>query len=92
MAEPQIYTFDNSRDAYDEAQWNDEIKDGAVLVIPPEGIVGFLAGAWPVAVLHGEGGPGSFHTLADPGATVLDGRDYGASIARCREVEGVSDG
>ena len=49
---------------YDETQTNDSIKDGDILVDPDAGAVGFLAGAWPVAVTQAKG---EFHGIMDPG-------------------------
>ena len=45
--------------AYGQTQCDEEIKDGDTLVTDG-GVVGFLLGAWPIAVtLY----PGDFHTL-----------------------------
>jgi hypothetical protein len=47
-----VHTFTNceTSEVYDETQTNDAIKMGDALVVPNERIVGFLLGAWPVAV------------------------------------------
>jgi hypothetical protein len=56
IATPQVHVFDDSGDAYDASQCDDKIKDGDVLVVPSERVVGVLIEAWPVAVSteHGE--------------------------------------
>lgn len=46
----QVLYFESTGEAYDETQCNEDIKDGAVLVIREERVVGFLMKAWPVAV------------------------------------------
>ncbi|MFE3378758.1 hypothetical protein [Streptomyces anulatus] len=54
-AAPAVHHFEGTRQAYDAAQ-GDGLRDGDVLVIEPEGVVGFITGAWPVAITaeHGE--------------------------------------
>jgi hypothetical protein len=63
-AGPTVHTFPDSRDAYDATQtgqWYDdetddsvEVKDGDILLIPTEGVVG-LCTTWPVAVTKNSG-------------------------------------
>lgn len=60
----RVVTFgDNvtTGEAYDMTQCYDEIKDGDVLHVLAEGVVGVMVKAWPVAVseIHG-----AFHGLA----------------------------
>lgn len=57
-----VHTFDSSGEAYDASQCRDEIKDGDVLSVPKERVVGVLLQAWPTAVseAHGE-----FHSPVD---------------------------
>ncbi|MEC3995196.1 hypothetical protein VSR01_17305 [Actinacidiphila sp. DG2A-62] len=71
VTDPRAHRFDSTREAYDATQWNDEIRDGDVLVIASEKVVGILNLAWPVAltVRHGE-----LHTLAVPISEVGEGR------------------
>jgi hypothetical protein len=71
VTEPRVHRFDDTREAYDATQWNDEIRDGDVLVIASEKVVGFLNKAWPVAltVRHGE-----LHTLNVPVSELGEGR------------------
>lgn len=49
MNTTRIHTFDSTQEAYDACQCDESIKDGDILLIPSEGVVG-LAGTWPVAV------------------------------------------
>jgi hypothetical protein len=76
--EPSIHRFDNTGDAYDETQYRDDIRDGDVLVVESEGVVGILYEAWPTAVTSEAG---HFHRLKD-GATweELEGGRYQASL------------
>jgi len=60
-----VHTFPSTRQAYNESQTNDNIKDGDVLSVPSENVHGYLHQAWPVATHH-DGDPGEFHT-AKPG-------------------------
>lgn len=73
---------------YDETQCSDQIAMGDVLVVPDEKVVGFLLGAWPIAVTVGHG---SFHSkdpacawdkMGQPGDKV----DYALSAAKAIEV------
>lgn len=53
-----IHVFSSTGAAYDACQCDAEIKDGDILVIPSEGVVG-IADTWPFAItakrgaLHG---------------------------------------
>jgi len=51
----KCFVFDSTEEAYGACQTRDDIKNGDMLVIPSEQVVG-LAGTWPVAVTdeHGE--------------------------------------
>lgn len=71
ITSPRVHHFDDTRSAYDATQWNDEIRDGDVLVIASEKVVGLLRSAWPFAltVRHGE-----LHTLNVPIGELHDGR------------------
>jgi hypothetical protein len=60
-----VHTFPSTRQAYNESQTNDSIKDGDVLSVPSENVHGYLHQAWPIATHH-DGDPGEFHT-AKPG-------------------------
>lgn len=69
VSSPAIHVFDDSRQAYDSTQtgeWRDgntgqpvEVKDGDILVIPDEGVVG-LCSTWPVAITKN---PGKLHQM-----------------------------
>ncbi len=62
-----VLYFETTGDAYDYCQHDDTIKNGDILVVKDEGVVGF-AGTWPVAIttLHG-----NFHVVA-PGYVILN--------------------
>ena len=47
--------FESTGEAYDASQSREEIKDGDILVVLNEGVIGFLAAAWPVAVTEAVG-------------------------------------
>ncbi|MFD5763615.1 hypothetical protein ACFWIZ_53015 [Streptomyces sp. NPDC127044] len=71
-AAPAVHRFaGTSAEAYDATQCRDDIRDGDVLVVEAEGVVGFLDAAWPVAITkaHGE-----FHGLKGPAREYHDGR------------------
>lgn len=78
--------FASTVDAYNETQWNDEIRSGDVLVIKSEGVIGILDQAWPAAVTvaHGE-----LHTW-NLSAHLIRGGEYRAGLAlaldRAREL------
>ena len=55
-----VHEFYDSGTAYDETQTDDNIKDGDVLAVSSENVVGFLHEAWPLAVTVE---PGEFHRL-----------------------------
>jgi len=56
-----VHQFNSTGEAYDASQTSDHIKDGDVLVIGREQIVGVLFEAWPCAVTDNHG---AFHQLA----------------------------
>ncbi|MEU6318074.1 hypothetical protein [Streptomyces sp. NPDC047009] len=71
-AAPSVHHFAGSTaEAYDASQCRDDIRNGDVLVVEAEGVVGFLDEAWPVAITktHGE-----FHGLKLPAREHHDGR------------------
>lgn len=77
-AAPAVHTFPDSGTAYDATQtgqWYDdatdspvEVKDGDILVIPDEGVVG-LCTTWPVAVTAN---PGKLHAMKPEFSTPED--------------------
>ncbi|WP_228994716.1 hypothetical protein [Streptomyces sp. DH8] len=77
----RVHHFDTTEEAYTQTQCSDDIRDGDVLVIGPEKVVGFLREAWPVAltVRHGE-----LHTLNIPVGQLHDGK-YASSALLATE-------
>jgi hypothetical protein len=88
MYRSRIHTVDGQRvvtfeqdvstgEAYDLTQTDDTIKDGDVLIVGSEGVVGVMVGAWPTAATKAHG---QFHGLAD-GFTLdsIDGGKYAAA-------------
>ena len=80
----QVHRFETSGDAYDASQTRDDIRDGDVLVVESEGVVGIMVAAWPTAVTQKLG---AFHELAsDAEWSSLAAwagekpRDYGPSV------------
>jgi hypothetical protein len=66
MNTPQVHTFDNEGDAYDQSQYRDDIHDGDVLVTPYS--VGILLEAWPTSAFRNDAlrapdDEGAFHLL-----------------------------
>jgi hypothetical protein len=60
---PKVHIFAyGSRDAYNLTQVEDGIKDGDVLIVPSEGIVGIMVEAWPCALTSENG---AFHRTTD---------------------------
>nr|WTB35214.1 hypothetical protein OG781_42295 [Streptomyces sp. NBC_00830] len=66
-----VHRFDDTREAYDATQCRDDIRDGDVLVVEAEKVVGFLDAAWPVAITEAHG---EFHGLKIPAREHHDGR------------------
>ena len=79
----RVFTFDDSRSAYDQTQVRDDIHDGDVLHIPSETVAGFLMQAWPVAISPNTG---ELHALTDPDNLAIDGVDYSASAQVARTL------
>ncbi|MFF3096775.1 hypothetical protein [Streptomyces cyaneofuscatus] len=81
-AAPAVHRFTSTSEAYDETQTRDDIRDGDVLVIESEKVVGFLRSAWPGAITteHGE-----LHTFTSP-ARVIDQGKYVASVDLAEEL------
>ncbi|MET7631816.1 hypothetical protein ABZS53_15370 [Streptomyces sp. NPDC005499] len=75
VIEPAVHTFDDTVEAYDATQCREDIRDGDVLVIESESVVG-IAWTWPFALTEAFG---ELHILnADP-RTYEDGK-FAASI------------
>lgn len=81
-AAPAVHRFASTREAYDATQCRDDIRDGDVLVVESERVVGFLDAAWPVAITEAHG---EFHGLKVPAREHRDGR-YAASVERAEEI------
>ncbi|MFZ4266568.1 hypothetical protein [Streptomyces arboris] len=81
-AAPAVHRFTSTSEAYDETQTRDDIRDGDVLVVESEKVVGFLRSAWPGAITteHGE-----LHTFTRP-ARVIDQGKYVASVDLAEEL------
>jgi len=72
-----VLEFDSTGDAYDACQYDDNIKNGDVLLIPSEGVVG-IAGTWPVAVTIENG---NLHSAKDGELSLyLDEQNMGAGL------------
>ena len=67
-ARVRVHHFDSTGEAYNASQTHDDIRDGDVLVVRPEGIVGILVEAWPTVVHFTDErrDSGAFHELKDP--------------------------
>jgi len=72
---PKVHRFTSTAEAYDATQCRDDIRDGDVLVVESERVVGFLDAAWPIAITEAHG---EFHGLKIPAREHKDGR-YAAS-------------
>ncbi|MFF4504853.1 hypothetical protein [Streptomyces sp. NPDC001401] len=80
---PVVHRFADTCEAYDATQCRDDIRDGDVLVVESERVVGFLDAAWPVAITEARG---EFHGLKVPAREYKDGHftasvDLGERIA-----------
>lgn len=80
---PIVHRFRDSGTAYNATQTSWLIRDGDVLVVEPENVVGILSEAWPVALSENTG---EFHRM-DPDTpwtavplTSGETRDYSASV------------
>ncbi|HZF90423.1 hypothetical protein [Streptomyces sp.] len=75
-AGPIVHRFHSTGEAYNATQCRDHIRDGDVLVIEREQVVGFLVDAWPGAITtaHGE-----LHTFTTDPRTLGNGK-YAASV------------
>ncbi|MFJ1529701.1 hypothetical protein ACIOFV_14950 [Streptomyces mirabilis] len=72
---PKVHRFSDTSEAYDASQCSEAIRDGDVLVVESERVVGFLDEAWPVAITEAHG---EFHGLKIPAREIKGGR-YAAS-------------
>ncbi|MGW4048854.1 hypothetical protein [Streptomyces sp. NPDC004721] len=74
---PAVHRFDSTWEAYNASQCRDDIRDGDVLVVEPEGVVGFLDAAWPAAITKAHG---QFHGL------ISTREDLAASAALAEQI------
>lgn len=76
------HRFEDTAEAYDATQCRDDIRDGDVLIIEREGVVGFLRTAWPAAITAERG---KLHGVDGDPRTLDDGR-YVASVEAAEQV------
>ncbi|MEU1552207.1 hypothetical protein ABZ517_05720 [Streptomyces scabiei] len=81
--QPKTHTFDSTTEAYNATQCNEEIRDGDVLVIESERVIG-ISWTWPFALTERFG---ELHvTTADPrtyqGGIFAAGVDLAEQLAR----------
>jgi hypothetical protein len=83
----QVHTHDSTQDAYDACQTEDTHKDGDILHIPSEGVVG-LVDTWPLAVTvaHGE-----LHTIRDGGGFLAALAYAGITVAQAEAAVQFAD-
>ncbi|MFD7769877.1 hypothetical protein [Streptomyces sp. NPDC059787] len=79
---PTVHRFDDTVQAYDATQCREDIRNGDVLVIESERVVGFLDTAWPIAITEAHG---EFHALKTPAREYHDGR-FTASVELAEKV------
>ena len=58
----RVHVFASTSEGYDETQCSDDVRDGDILLVPSEGVAGFMAEAWPTAATKEHG---HFHRIAD---------------------------
>jgi hypothetical protein len=81
---PAVHRFATTGEAYNASQTHDEIRDGDVLAVEPEGVYGVLVAAWPIAVTEGTG---AFHGLAEGVAwDDFEGGRYAEAASTAREL------
>ncbi|MFD7121920.1 hypothetical protein ACFWAA_33505 [Streptomyces sp. NPDC059922] len=79
-----VHRFDSTEEAYNRTQCGADIRDGDVLVIASESVVGFLRSAWPAAITEAHG---ELHTIQGDPRTLDDGR-YTASVEAAEKIAG----
>ncbi|MFF2367185.1 hypothetical protein ACFVU0_31390 [Streptomyces sp. NPDC058122] len=79
-----VHHFDTTGSAYNQTQCREDIRDGDVLVVEREGVVGFLRSAWPAAITAKRG---ELHGIDGDPYTVDDGQ-YVASIEAAEKIAG----
>lgn len=87
---PDQHLFASTRDAYTSVNTGvnidtgDRVRDGDILIVPSEGVIGFAYSAWPTAVVYPTDEPGAFHTMADTFES--NNPQYAESIRICRQI------
>jgi hypothetical protein len=82
--EPKVHIFESTGEAYDNSQWRNDIKDGDLLIVPLEGVVGFLHDAWPVSLTNEAG---EFHHFDGTNADVATFQmRYPMTIVMCKNA------
>ncbi|MEU9050100.1 hypothetical protein AB0D37_06805 [Streptomyces sp. NPDC048384] len=81
MSGPAVHHFQDTTEAYDATQCREDIRDGDVLVIESENVVG-LSWTWPFALTdaHGE-----LHKLTADPRTYNDGM-FAAGVEAAEQV------
>ena len=76
----KVHAFESTGEAYDACQCNEEIKNGDILVVSSEQVIG-IACTWPFAITENNG---SFHTIAnnDAGRAII--AEYRRSIIEAK--------
>ncbi|MFJ1731486.1 hypothetical protein [Streptomyces sp. NPDC088254] len=77
-----VHHFDSTGSAYNQTQCRDDIRDGDVLVVEGEGVVGFLRSAWPAAVTVAYG---ELHRIEGDPRTLDDGQ-YAGSVEAAEQI------
>ncbi|MEV5264770.1 hypothetical protein [Streptomyces werraensis] len=81
MTEPKVHTFNSTSDAYDATQCDEDIKDGDVLVIEPEKVVG-IAYTRPFALTEHIG---ELHAMTNNPRTYKGGI-FAAGVDRAEQI------
>lgn len=87
LTEPRVHEFDSTEEAYDASQWSADIKDGDILFVADEAVVGFFYKAWPIAVTVKSN---EFHRASHASNYALDQEEefapYALSIKLARKL------
>ncbi|WP_329046883.1 hypothetical protein [Streptomyces sp. NBC_01422] len=80
---PVTHRFDSTGEANDAVQWDDTIADGDLIVVEPEGVVGFLELGWARAITTRRG---KLEPLRVPAREVSGGRYADTYAAAAHEA------
>ncbi|KZM75782.1 hypothetical protein [Nocardia terpenica] len=64
-----VHVFGSTGEAYDHSQFREDIKSGDILLVPSEGVAGWLEQAWPIAATDQVG---EFHTMTEGESIAAD--------------------